>query len=91
MADSATIRVRVQPRASQNEIVGERDGTLIVRLNAAPVEGKANEALCRLLARHLGVGRRSVEVLRGARSRDKVVLVRGLSEQALRSVVNDLL
>ena len=47
----AQLRVRLQPRASRSEIVGERDGALVVRVTAPPVDGKANAALCALLAR----------------------------------------
>ena len=47
----------MQPRAARDEIVGDRDGILIVRLTAPPVEGRANQALCRLLASRLGVAR----------------------------------
>jgi uncharacterized protein (TIGR00251 family) len=74
-----TLRVRVQPRASRDEIVGERDGSLVVRLTAPPVEDRANKALCRLIARRLGVAPTRVTVLRGAKSRDKIVRVEGLS------------
>jgi hypothetical protein len=73
-----TVRVRLQPRAARNEIAGERDGALVVRLTAPPVENRANEALCRLLADELGIARTRVSILRGARSRDKVVQVEGL-------------
>jgi uncharacterized protein (TIGR00251 family) len=78
--EGVTISVRVQARAARNEIVGARDGTLVVRLNAPPVEGRANEALCRLLAKRLGVGRTRVTVVRGGSSRDKLVRVEGVSE-----------
>ena len=74
-----TVAVRLRPRAARDEIVCERDGVLMVRLAAPPVEGRANEALCRLLARRLGVARGRVTVVRGPRSRRKVVRVEGLS------------
>jgi uncharacterized protein (TIGR00251 family) len=79
MTAPGTLEVRVQPRAGRDEIVGERAGTLLVRLTAPPVDGRANEALCRLLARRLRVAPTRVTLLRGARSRDKVVRVEGLS------------
>jgi uncharacterized protein len=75
----ATIDVRVQPRAARDEIVGERAGALVVRLTAPPVEGKANDALCRLLAKRIGVALGRVAVIRGERSRDKVVAVEGMT------------
>ena len=78
-----TIAVRVQPRAPRDEIVGERGGRLLVRLTAPPVEGRANEALRRLLARRLGVAKSRLSVVRGAGSRDKLVRVEGLSSADL--------
>ncbi|ADB53620.1 DUF167 domain-containing protein [Conexibacter woesei] len=69
------LRVRLQPRAKRNEIVGERDGALVVRVTAPPVDGKANAALCRLLAKALGVAPSTVTVVRGQSARDKVVHV----------------
>jgi hypothetical protein len=76
-----TLNVIVQPRASRNEIVGEQDGALKVRLAAPPVDDAANAELIALLARRLGVRKRDVEILSGARSRRKVVLIIGLGEQ----------
>jgi uncharacterized protein len=78
------IAVRLQPRARTSEIVGERDGVLIARVTAPPVEGRANDELCRLIARRAGVGVRRVSVVRGARGRDKLVRVAGLSSGELR-------
>jgi uncharacterized protein len=79
MTAAGTLEVRVHPRAGRDEIVGERAGALLVRLTAPPVDGRANEALCRLLARRLRVAPTRVTLLRGARSRDKVVRIEGLS------------
>jgi uncharacterized protein (TIGR00251 family) len=73
-----TLRVRVQPRASREEIAGERQGALVVRLVAPPVEGAANDALLRLLAKTLGVPPSTLRILRGASARDKTVAVAGL-------------
>jgi len=64
--------------------VGERDGVLVVRVTAPPVDGRANEALCRLIAKRAGVGVRSVSVVRGATARQKVLRVEGLSPAGLR-------
>jgi uncharacterized protein (TIGR00251 family) len=80
----AELRVRLQPRAGRNEIVGERDGALVVRVTAPPVEGKANDALRTLVAKRAGVGRTRVTLVRGASSRDKLLHVDGLSEEELR-------
>ena len=77
------LRVRVTARASRDELAGLRDGVLHVRVTAPPVDGKANQAVCRLIARAVGVGRTSVTVVRGERSRDKVVNVEGLEPEAV--------
>ena len=76
--------MRLQPRASRSEIVGERDGALVVRVTAPPVDGKANATLCALLARAAGVAPSRVAVARGHTGRDKVVRVEGLDDAALR-------
>lgn len=79
-----TLRVRVQPRASRDALSGERDGALVVRLTAPPVEGAANEALARLLGKALGVAPSAVRVVRGAAARNKVVSVAGLDAATAR-------
>ncbi len=66
------------PGAKKSQIMGVRDGKLRVRLQAPPVEGKANKALLRLLARELGLGKNRVRMRHGGRSRDKIVLLAGL-------------
>jgi uncharacterized protein len=81
---SCKIAVRLSPRASSEQIVGERDGALVVRVTAPPVDGRANTALCRLLAKTLGVGVRSVAVVHGAGAREKLVRIEGMSEQEVR-------
>jgi uncharacterized protein (TIGR00251 family) len=80
----AELKVRLQPRAKRNAIAGERDGVLRVSVAAAPVEGQANAALCKLIAKRAGVARELVSVVRGERSREKVVRVEGLTPQELR-------
>jgi uncharacterized protein (TIGR00251 family) len=75
---SALVAVRVQPRSGRNQIGGERGGRLLVRIAAAPVEGQANRALCKLLAKAAGVARGRVEVVRGASTRDKLVRIEGI-------------
>lgn len=77
-----TLRVRVQPRASKEALGGEREGALVVKLTAPPVEGKANEALARFLGRLLGVPPSAVRVVQGATGRDKRVAVTGVTAAA---------
>jgi len=70
--------VRVQPRASRSEIVGEYDGAIRVRLSAPPVDGAANDALVDLLASELSVVRRNIAIVSGASPRNKTVAVAGV-------------
>jgi uncharacterized protein (TIGR00251 family) len=76
--------VRLQPRARREEIVGERGDTVVVRVTAPPVDGRANAALVALVAKRAGVPKRSVRIARGERSRDKLVRVSGVSASDLR-------
>ena len=78
------IAVRVQPRARRDEIVGERDGALVVRVTAPPVEDKADHAVRKLLARRLRIAPGRVAVVRGASSRDKLIEIDDIDVQALR-------
>ena len=79
-ADGGTlVRVRVQPRAGRDAIGGTRGDALLVKVKAPPVDGKANDAVCRLLARAAGVPPSSAELVRGASARDKVVRLPGVA------------
>ncbi len=70
------IAVHLQPNASRSEVVGEVGGALKIRLDAPPVDGKANEALQRFIAEQLAVPRRDVSITRGHTSRQKLLEVR---------------
>lgn len=73
------LSVRVMPRAARPGLAGIREDALLVRLNAAPVEGAANAELIEVLSDALGVPKRAVSIAVGERSRRKTVLIRGLS------------
>lgn len=81
------LEIRVQPRARTNEIAGERGGVVIARVTAPPADGRANQALRRLIAREADVGVRRVQILSGAAARQKSVRVEGLSAQQLRAAL----
>jgi hypothetical protein len=68
------LTVRVTPRAKKDEVIP--GDPLRVRVTAAPVDGKANAAVCRLLAKHYGVRRSAVRVVSGESGRTKIVEVR---------------
>ncbi len=76
-------KVRVVPRASRSEFVGEHDGALRVRLAAPPVAGAANAELVRLLARAFKVTRAAVEISAGQTSKLKQVTVSGVVPETL--------
>lgn len=78
---SATLKLRIIPRARRDEIAGERDGAVLVRLQAPPVEGAANKSLLKFLAKHLGVRPADLSILSGQQSRDKIVRVDGLTQE----------
>ena len=70
------LRVKVIPKSSRNEILGPMaDGTLKVRIAAAPEKGRANAELCAFLARHYGVPRSAVTILSGQTSPRKLVRI----------------
>lgn len=76
-----TLRVKVIPRSPRTEFAGEMaDGTLKVRLAAAPEKGKANEALCVFLAAHYRVPRERVAVISGQTAARKLVRIDGVLE-----------
>jgi uncharacterized protein YggU (UPF0235/DUF167 family) len=75
--------VRLTPRAAADRIDGVVDGVLRARVGAPAVEGAANNALIRLIADGLGVARRDVRIVAGATSRQKLVVVDGVSAEAV--------
>jgi uncharacterized protein len=81
--DSAHIEVRLRPRGGRDELIGVENGVLQARVSAPPVDGKANRALCKLIAKRLGVAPSRVSVVRGQKSRDKLVRVEGLDQSSL--------
>ena len=78
-----TFEVKVAPRASRNRVIGVQNGALKVALTAPPVDGAANEALRKLLAKAFGVSKSAVEIIRGERGRTKLLRVRGADASAL--------
>jgi uncharacterized protein (TIGR00251 family) len=77
------LSLKVQPRASKNEIGDETGGELKIKVTAPPVDAAANEAVLRLLAECLDCPRGAVQLIRGQTSRHKQVLIRGISVEAV--------
>ena len=75
------LKIYLQPKSSNNEVVGPyRDG-IKVKVTAPPIEGKANEALIRFLAKKFGIPPSCIEILKGHHSREKTLKISGLSLQ----------
>lgn len=77
--DGVVVSLKVQPRAARNEIGGPIGNELKVKVTAPPVDSAANEALVRFLAERLGCARNAVQLVRGATSRHKQILIVGVS------------
>ena len=88
--DGARIKVRLQARARKDELIGVRDGVLLARVSAPPVDGRANRALRRLIARQAGVSPSMVTIVTGERARDKLIRVDGVDPSALNDALSQL-
>jgi len=84
-AGGTLLDIRVIPRAPRSAVAGVRDGALLVRLAAAPVDGEANDALLVLLAEVLDVPRRDLTIVSGERARRKRLKVAGLTPAAVQT------
>ncbi|HJQ70953.1 MAG TPA: DUF167 domain-containing protein [Blastocatellia bacterium] len=84
---AAIFRVRVQPRASRTEVAGEHAGAIKLRIAAPPVDGKANDECVRFLARLLEVPPRTIEIISGDSSRDKIIRVQNTNADRVRSAL----
>lgn len=79
-AAAVLLHVRIQPRASKNEVLRMEDGGIKIRLTAPPVDNAANEALVRFLSDALSVSKSQVEIVSGQTTRDKRVAISGMCE-----------
>lgn len=87
-ATGVRVSIRVQPRASADEIAGAHGDALRIRLTAPPVEGAANDALVDFLASVLGIARRDVTIIAGSTSRSKIVELAGITEGRVRALLD---
>jgi uncharacterized protein (TIGR00251 family) len=85
--DGVVFSVRVQPRASRDEVAGVMNGAMKVRLQAPALEDRANQALCEYLALLLKTPKSAVRILSGDRSRVKRIAVRGVTEPEVRGLL----
>jgi uncharacterized protein (TIGR00251 family) len=83
----ANFPVKVQPKASKDQVVGYREGVLQLRVTVPPDKGRANAAVVALLAEALGVAKSRVRIVRGQTSRDKVLTVESLTPEDVRVIL----
>ncbi len=83
----ANFQVRVQPKASSDQVAGYREGVLQLRVTAPPDKGRANAAAVALLAEALGVAKSRVRIIRGQTSWDKVMTVEDLTPEEVRGIL----
>lgn len=82
-SDVALLHVRVTPKSSKDAVIGVRDGELHVRVRAVPEDGKANSAVCVVVAKALHVPKSSIDVIRGGASRNKTLDVSSMTDSEL--------
>jgi uncharacterized protein (TIGR00251 family) len=80
---SARVPLRVQASARHDEVVALRDGVVVIRVTAPAVDGRANESMRRLVAKRVGVPKSAITIVRGHRSRDKVIEIDGVDQATL--------
>ena len=86
--EAARIVVRVQANASQNKVLGFRDDVLHLRIAAPPVKGRANQELIRFLSDILGISKSHLAIQKGLTSKQKVIVVHGLSQNQVETRLN---
>ena len=84
--NAVTFSVRVIPRASRSEIVGEHDAALKVKLASPPVDGAANAELIKLFAKKFGVSKSDIEIISGETSKNKRIKINNLSKSKFEEV-----
>ena len=85
-----TFDIQVIPNASRTEIAGVQEGVFKVKVTAPPMEGAANEACIKLLAKELGLKKSQMEISSGAKSRKKTVLIKDISNAELETKINNI-
>ena len=89
--EAVSLRVYLQPKASREGILGEADGVLKLRVTAPPVDGRANAACLRLLAKALGLHQSRLQIVSGQHARLKMVRIKNASAEVIRARLCHLL
>ena len=82
------LSIRTQPGSSKNRIIGEYGGRLKLAVTAAPEKGRANKAVIELLADTLHISESSIHIISGESSRDKRLMIEGLTPEDIKSLLN---
>jgi uncharacterized protein (TIGR00251 family) len=82
-----TFAVHVKPRSSRDEVVGTHGDALALRISAPPVDGAANEAVCRFFAKALKVPAASVEIVAGQTGKSKILKIYGVTPDLVLSLI----
>lgn len=82
------LSIRTQPGSSKNRIIGEYGGRLKLAVTAAPEKGRANKAVIELLADTLHISESSIHIISGESSRDKRLMIKGLTPEDIKSLLN---
>jgi uncharacterized protein (TIGR00251 family) len=82
-AEGVLVRIKVQPRASRDEVLGVHGDAVRIRLRAPPIDGSANDTLIRLVAERLDVPRSTVHLRSGQTSRSKLIVISGVTSEAV--------
>jgi hypothetical protein len=82
------LKVHVIPNSSKTEVVGIYNDMLKLKLNVPPVDGKANEAIIKFFSKILDISKSKVEILKGEKSKDKLILLKGVSKDLVLKVLN---
>lgn len=85
----AIIEVKLQPRASRNEIVGFKGNVLYIKVTAFPVEGEANSALLKLLSQKLDIAKSAITIIKGLKARYKIVKIQGMSHDEVKEKLSE--
>lgn len=85
--ESILLKIRVVPRASRSEIVGEHDGALRLRIASPPVGGAANAEVIKLIAKTLGVAKSTIDIVSGQTSKTKQLRITGVAAAEVRRIL----
>ena len=85
--EDVIIKVHANPKSSKNQVVGWKDDVLYIKITAPPVEGAANEAIVKFLAKELNIKKGQVTLSSGDHSREKRFLIKGVTLEEIKSIL----